>query len=80
MGFSKNIAQKKVDSNASLPKEKRETSNKQPNFIPKASGKKQNKTKEEFQVYQKERNHKNQSRINEKEMKETKAKINITKS
>ena len=44
MGFSKNIAQKKVDSNASLPKEKRETSNKQPNFIPKASGK--NKTKQ----------------------------------
>ena len=77
IGVSKSIAQKKVDSNASLPQEKRQTSNRQPNFTPTPSSQ---RTKEESQGYQKERNHKNQRRINEKEMKETKAKINNAKS
>ena len=36
MGFSKSDAKKKVHSNTSLPQETRGTSNKQPNFTPKA--------------------------------------------
>ena len=37
MGFSKSNAKKEVHSNRSLPQETRETSNKQPNFTPKAT-------------------------------------------
>ena len=39
MGFNKNSAKGKVHSNTSLPQETRETSNKQPNFTPKATRK-----------------------------------------
>ena len=39
MGFSKSSAKRKVHSNTSLPPETRETSNKQPNFTPEATGK-----------------------------------------
>ena len=39
IGFSKSSAKREVHSNTSLPQETRETSNKQPNFIPKASRK-----------------------------------------
>ena len=59
MGFSKSSAKGKVHSNTSLPQETREKSNIQPNFIPKATRKRRN---EEPQGWQKERNHKNQSR------------------
>ena len=40
MGFGKSSAKGKVQSNTSLPQETRETSNKQPNFIPKGNQKK----------------------------------------
>ena len=36
MGFSKSSAKRVVQSNTTLPQETRETSNKQPNFTPKA--------------------------------------------
>ena len=36
MGFNKSSAKREVHSNTSLPQETRETSNKQPNFTPKA--------------------------------------------
>ena len=39
MGFSKSSAKRKVHSKKSLPQETRETSNKQPNFIPKETRK-----------------------------------------
>ena len=39
MGFNKSSAKREVHSNISLPQETRETSNKQPNFTPEATGK-----------------------------------------
>ena len=39
MGFSASSAKGKVHSNTSLPQEKTENSNKQPNFTPKATRK-----------------------------------------
>ena len=39
MGYSKSSAKMKVHSNISLVQETRETSNKQPNFMPKATRK-----------------------------------------
>ena len=39
MGFSKSNAENEVPNNRSLPQETRETSNKQPNFTPKSTGK-----------------------------------------
>ena len=39
MGLSKSSAKGKVHSNTSLPQEERETSNKYPNFTPKAARK-----------------------------------------
>ena len=43
MGFSKSSAKGKVHSNTSLPQETRETSNRQPNFTPKTTGKRRKK-------------------------------------
>ena len=42
MGFSTSSAKGKVHSNTSLPQEKTEKSNKQPNFTPKATRKRRN--------------------------------------
>ena len=42
MGVSKSSAKDKVYSNTSLPQVTREISNKQPNFTPKATGKRRN--------------------------------------
>ena len=39
MGFSKSSAKREVHSHTNLPQETRETSNKQPNFTPKATRK-----------------------------------------
>ena len=55
----------------------KKTSNRQPNFISKTTGKRRTK---KFKNQQKERNHKIQAEINEKEMKETIVNINRTKS
>ena len=43
MGFGKSSAKKDIQSNASLSQETRETSNKQPNFTPKATRKRKTK-------------------------------------
>ena len=43
MGCSKNSSKREVYSNTILPQETRETSNRQPNFIPKTTGKRKNK-------------------------------------
>ena len=72
MGFSKSSDKRKVHSNISLHQETRETSNKQPNFTPKATRKrtkspKASRRKETIKI---------REGINEKETKETTAKIN----
>ena len=59
MGFSRSSAKREIHSNASLPQETRETSNKQPNFTCKATRK---RIIEEPQSKQKERTYKNQRR------------------
>ena len=43
MGCSKRSPKKEVYSNIILPEETRKTSNRQPNFTPKTTGKKKNK-------------------------------------
>ena len=42
MGCNKNSSKREVYSNTILPQETRKTSNRQPNFIPKTTGKKKN--------------------------------------
>ena len=59
MGCSKSSSQKEVYSNTILPQETRKTLNRQPNFIPKTTGKRRTKKSKN---QQKERNHKNLSR------------------
>ena len=59
MGCSKSSSKREVYNNTVLPQETRETSNRQSNFTPKATGKKRRKKP---QSQQKERNHKDQSR------------------
>ena len=76
MGFNKS-AKREVHSNTSLLQQTRETSHKQPNFTPKANRKRR---KKETKSQQKEGNIKIKEEINEKETKETVAKINKTKS
>ena len=44
MGCSKSSSKREVYSNTILPQEIRKTSNRQPNFAPKTTGKKKNKT------------------------------------
>ena len=73
MGCSKSSPKREVDSNTILSQETRKTLNRLLNFIPKTTGKKEQK----FPKLEKERNHKDQ---NEKEMKERTAKINKNKS
>ena len=77
MGFSKSSAKGKVQSNTSLPQETREKSNKQPNFAPKAIEKEEMKN---TGVSRRIEIIKIRAEINEKEIKETIAKINKTKS
>ena len=77
MGFSKSSAKGKVHSNTSLPQETREKSNKQPNFTSKNTTKRRN---EEAQVSRRKEIIIFKAEINEKETKETVAKINKTKS
>ena len=70
----KSSSKKEVYSNTILSQETRKTSNRQPNFTPKTTGKRRTKKP---QNYYKERNHK-RAEINEKEMKEIIVKINKT--
>ena len=59
MGHSKSSSKREIYSNIILPQEKRKTSNRQPNFTPKITGKRRTKKP---QNQQKERNHKDPSR------------------
>ena len=77
MGSSKSTSKRDVYSNTILPPETRKTSNRQPNFTPKTTGKirtkptKISRRKEIIKIW---------AEINEKEMKETIVKINKTES
>ena len=77
MGYSESNSKKEVYSNAILPQEIRKTLNRQPNFIPKTTGKEEQKSpkfsrrKEIIKI---------QAETNEKEMKAAIVKINKTKS
>ena len=77
MGCSKSSSKREVYSNTILPQEIRKTSNRQPNFAPKTTGKKKEQNiskirrKEIIRI---------RAERNEKEMKETILKINKTKS
>ena len=77
MGCSKRSSKREVYSNIMLLQETRNISNKQPNLSPKAVRKEEQKTP---QVSRRKEIIKIRSDINEKEMKETIAKINKTKS
>ena len=46
MGCSKSSSKREVYTNTILPQETRETLNRQPNFTPKATGKKEEKNKQ----------------------------------
>ena len=77
MGSSKSSAKREVYSYTSLPKETRKISNKQSNLTPKGTRERRtNKT----QICRRKEIIKTRAEINEKEMKETIAKINETKS
>ena len=77
MRRSKSSSKKEVYSNTILPQETRNISNKQPNLTPKSI--KERRTKK-TQVSRRKEIIKIRSEINEKEMKETIAKIDKTKS
>ena len=77
MGCSKSSSKRKVYSNTILLQETRKTSNRQPNFTPKPTGKRRGKKNK---INRRKEIIKIQTEINEKEMKETIVKINKTKS
>ena len=78
MGCSKSSSKREVYSNTIQPQETRKTLNRQPNFIPKTTGK---RTKKKHpKISRRKEIIKIQAEINEKEMKETIVKINKTKS
>ena len=77
MGCSKSSSKREVYSNTILPQETRKTSNRQPNFTPKITGKR--RTKKPLKIRRKEII-KIRAKISEKEMKETIVKINKTKN
>ena len=76
MGCSKSSSKREVYSNTLRPQETRNNSNKQPNLTPKAKKEEQKTPK----VSRRKEIIKIRSEINEKEMKETIAKIHKTKS
>ena len=77
MGCSKSSSKREVYSNTILPRETRDISKKQPNLTPKAITERRTKNPK---VSRKKEIIKNRWEINEKEMKETIAKTNKTKS
>ena len=78
MGCSKSSPKREIYSNTILPQETRKTSNRQPNFIPKTTGK---RTKKKHpKISRRKEIIKIQAERNKKEMKETIVKINETKS
>ena len=77
MGCSKSSSKREVYINTILPQETRNISKKQPNLIPKAIRERRTK---KSKVSRRKEIIKIRSEINEKEMKETTAKVNKTKS
>ena len=77
MGCSKSSSKREVYSNTILPQETRKTSNRQPNFTLKTTGKRRTKPPK---ISRRKEIIKIGAEINEKEMKETIVKINKTKS
>ena len=80
MVCSKSSSKREVYSNTILHQETTIISNKQPNLTPKAIRERRSTTKKTPQVSRRREIIKIRSEINEKEMKETVAKINKTKS
>ena len=80
MGHSKSSSEREVYNNRALPQETRKTSNRQPNFISKTTGKRRRRKKKNPKVSKWKEIIKIRAEINEKEMKETIAKSNKTKS
>ena len=78
MGSSKSTFKREIYSNTILHQETRKTSNRQPNFTPKTTGKR--RTKKPTKISRRKEIIKIRAEINEKEMKETLVKINKTKS
>ena len=78
MWCSKSSSKREVYSNTIQPQETRKTLNRQPNFIPKTTGKR--RTKKPQKISRRKEIIKIQAEINEKEVKETIVKINKTKS
>ena len=76
MGFSKSSAKREAHGNTSLPQETRETSNKQPNFTPKAT----RKSEKNPEVSRRKEIMKIRAEINWKRTKETISKLNKSKS
>ena len=74
MGCGKRSSKRDVYCNTILPQETRNTSNRQPNFAPKATGKRRRKNKPK--ISRRKEIIKIQAEINEKEMKERIVKIN----
>ena len=78
MGCSNSSFKREVYSNIILPQETRKTSNRQPNFTPKTTGKRTTTTKNS-KINRRKEIIKIRAEINEKETKETMLKINKTK-
>ena len=77
MGYSKSSSKREVYSNTILPQETRKTSNRQPNFTPKTTGKRRTTTKNK--ISRRKQIIKLRTEISEKDMKDTIVKINKTK-
>ena len=80
MGFRKSSSKREVCSNTILPQETRKTAKRQPNFTPKATGKRRPRQTNKPKISRRKEIIKIQAEINEKVMKETIVKINKTKS
>ena len=78
MGCGKSSSKREVYTNTMLPQEIRKTSNRQPNFTPKTTGK--IRRKRNPKIIKRTEIKKIRAEINEKEMKEAIIKINKTKS
>ena len=76
MGCSRSSSKREVYSNTTLPQETRKTSNRQPNFTPKTTGKRRTKKHQN----QQEENINIRAETSKKEMIEAIVKINKTKS
>ena len=81
MGCNKSSSKGKVYSNTILLQETRKTSNRQPNFTPKTTGKRRiRKKKKPTKISRRKEIIKIRAEISEKEMKEAIVKVNETKS